>query len=169
MILVLIPIAWLVALPVLLVPARPMVWLALAAGTLCATGAIARSVALAGAGGAGAIGLYTAAILWTAAPPSALGAVSLGVALFLLLEGTAFRRRFHGASVRPAVVWRQALHWAGVVSAAIVAIVAVDGLSGALVFAAPSPVYATLAAASALGVVVGAVAMLTPRGEAGPR
>ena len=94
-----VPIGGLVALPVHVLPVRPIVWLVTSAGLLCVAGVLARSPALVGAGSGAAVLAYALALWIAAPPPDLLGAVAFGLALCLTLEGSHFAARLHGATV----------------------------------------------------------------------
>lgn len=167
--LLLIPIAGLVGLPLLAWPSSHVGWLATTAGLLCAAGALGRSLALASAGTMVAVVGYALALWLASSPLDTLGAIAFSIALVLVLEGTAFARRFHRASVHPSVVRGQARSWIGLAVASAVIVTVLDGLASLLVFVAPAPAYAAIAAVGALGAVLGVVGMVKRRAHSARR
>jgi hypothetical protein len=158
--LLLIPVAWLVAQPVGLLPVRPIATLAALAGLLCVTGVLWRSIALVSAGGTVALVAYALALWLAASPLDMPGTLAFGVALWLIVNGTDFARRFHGASVHRSAVRRQLRYWVEVTATSSMVVIVFDVLARLLAFAAPQPVYAVIAALGALGAVMGVVGML---------
>jgi hypothetical protein len=151
----------LVGIPLLRAPSELVGALGAIAGMLCAGGLITLSIPLLTAGASVALAEYALALVWIAsAPLDFVGAIGLGVALWLLFEVTAFAQRVRGVAVAPEVFREQARSW-------IATGVAIALLSGVVTIATsvvglrlPASVYPAAVALGALGVFVGVVRAL---------
>ncbi len=151
----------LVGVPLVRAPSELIGALGAIAGMLCAGGLITLSIPLLTAGTSLALAEYALALLWIAStPPDFVGAIGLGLTLWLLFEVTGFAQRVRGVAVAPEVFRGQARSW-------IATGLAVALLGGALAIATtivglrlPASAYPAVVALGALGVFVGAVRAL---------
>jgi hypothetical protein len=140
----------------LLVSPQKAVALAGAVGLLLAAAGIAAGWRWPITAAACAFLLEYALALWLSEAPSNIAAAAaVGVGILVFLQAADLAHRGRRAAVDGAVVWTHLVHWAGfgagVVVAALLAVAAAHGLTGVLPFAAAP----FLAAAGALGTVVG--------------
>jgi hypothetical protein len=145
----------------LLVSPHKAVGLAGAAGLLLAAAGIAAGWRWPITAAACAFLLDYALALWIAQAPSSIAAaVGVGVGILVFLQAADLAHRGRRAAVDGAVVWSHLIQWAGfgagVLVAALLAVAAAHGLMGMLPFAAAP----FLAAAGALGTVVGLALMI---------
>jgi len=154
--------------PLAIVPAAPVTWLALAAAAAGGVGALVLSVSLVTAGAS--LSLVAYAVALTVAGPVADPVVSvvLGGALVLLLALTHFAQRTEGALLAPGVVAGQIRHWLAVVGlgVAVAAALTLGGaVLGPVLVGATLPVVVVAAALGAVLTVAGVIALVTaPRG-----
>lgn len=103
---------------------------------------------------------YALALLVAEAPPNIVAAAAFGVGLLALLQAGDLALRTRRAAVSPTVIWSQLGRGiglaAGVLAAALLAVALAQGLAPALPFAATP----FLAAAGALGIMVGLAAVI---------
>ncbi len=90
------------------------------AGLFCIGGVVMLSIPLLTFGASLALTEYTLALWLAGSPPDLLGAIGLGVTLWLLFEVTGFAQRIQGVAVAPGVLRRQARSWIGTGIALIV-------------------------------------------------
>ena len=123
----------LAAFPLTVLSAPPVAWLAASALVIGGAGVIALSVPLVTAGASLALIAYTLALGIARAPVDPVAGIAVGAALVLLLALVHFTGRVHGAAVAGPVVDAQVRQWlivvaAGVVAAALCALLAVAGV-----------------------------------------
>ena len=151
----LIPIAALASAPVFLLPAPACAAVAAVAAVLCAVGALIRLRVLVTAGASLALVLYAAALAVTDAPPNALGAAAVGVALVLVLDVSDFARRFRDTSLTPGAWLAQIRHWAATAALGALGALALAAAPALVRLGGPPALYPFLAAAGALAAAAG--------------
>jgi len=159
------------AVPLAVYPAAPVTWLALAALLAGGAGVALLSPPIVTAGGALALIAYAVALLIARPALDPPGAITLGVALTLLVSSVHFAGRVHGAALGPSVVVTQVREWlraaaTGVLAAAILALAgaaAASGLRGASL-----PVVIAGAALGAGLAMAGVIVLLAARREPAP-
>jgi hypothetical protein len=153
-----------VGIPLAIVPAAPVTWLAVATLVVGTIGAFARSVPLVTAGAS--LSLIAYAVALTLAGPAAdpIASVVFGGTLVLLLALVHFAGRIEGAVVGPGVLAGQIRHWMVIVALGVAA-AAVLTLGGAvlapLLVGATLPVVVVAAALGAVLTVAGVISLVT--------
>ena len=150
--------------PLEILAAPPVTWLAGAALVIGSVGALALSMPLVTAGASLALIAYTLAL--TAARPVAdpIASVVFGGTLVLLLALVHFAGRIDGALVGPGVIAGQLRRWLGIVALGAVAAggLAVGGaVLGPILVGASLPVVVVAAAMGAVLTVAGVIALVT--------
>jgi hypothetical protein len=150
----------LVGIPLLRAPSELVGGVGALAGVLCGVGVVTQSISFLAAGASLALAEYALALWMTAAPPDVVGAIGLGVTLWLLLELTSFAVRVHGLAVAPVVFREQVRSW-------IATGVAISVLGGVLAMGTrlvdldlPGPARPAVVALGALAAFVGVVRAL---------
>jgi hypothetical protein len=158
----------LVAFPLVILPARPITWLAILALVVAGLGVVVLSVPVVATGASLALIAYALALVIVRPPVDPFTASAFGATLVLLLALVHFAARVRGAALGPAVIATQLRHWLAIVAAGLVAAIGLTAAAGALGGAlqhASLPVIVVTAALGALLTVGGAVLLLTPAPE----
>lgn len=162
--------AVLVAIPLAVLPAAPVTWLAIVAFGIGGVGVIVRSRPIVTAGAALALIAYAVALVTAGVVAHPVPAVAFGSTLVLLLALVHLSARVHGAALGPAVIAVQIRHWLGVVALGVVAAIGLTAaatLLGAMLRGASLPLVVAAAALGALMTTAGVIALVTAR-EAPP-
>lgn len=162
--------AVLVAIPLAVLPAAPVTWLAIVAFGIGGVGVIVRSRPIVTAGAALALIAYAVALVTARVVAHPVPAVAFGSTLVLLLALVHLSARVHGAALGPAVIAVQIRHWLGVVALGVVAAIGLTAaatLLGAALRGASLPLVVVAAALGALMATAGVIALVTAR-EAPP-
>jgi hypothetical protein len=163
-------VAVLVAIPLAVLPAAPVTWLATLAFGIGGAGVIVRSAPIVTAGASLALIAYALALVMTGAVVDPLAAIAFGSTLVLLLALVHFAGRVHGAAVGGAVIAVQVRQWLVIVAlgvAAAAGLTAAAAMLGATLRDASLPVVVVAAALGALMTTAGVIALVTAR-EAPP-
>src|SRR5262249_13802253 len=107
------PIAVMVAVPLLTSASAPVYMMEVLAVFVCIGGVLRYSLGALSAGAGLAVIGYTVALWSSAEGVDVIGATAFGLALLLLLDLGDFARRFRGAAVASSVVRAQIVYWAG--------------------------------------------------------
>lgn len=156
----------LAALPLSVLVAPPITWLALAALVVAGGGVIALSVPIVTAGACLALIAYTLALTIARPELDPIAAVAFGATLVLLLVLVHFARHVHGAAVAMSVVISQIRQWLAIVAAGIAAALVLTAGGAALAGAlrdAPLPAVVVAAALGALLAAAGVIVLVTTR------
>ena len=159
-------VAMLVAIPLAVLPAAPVTWLAMPALGVGGAGVIALSVPMVTAGASLALIAYAVALVIAGPAVDPIAAVALGAALVLLLALVHFAGRVQGAALGPAVIAAQVRHWLVIVA---LGVAAAAGLTTGGVVLGPTlrsaslPVVVIAAALGALMTTAGVIALVTAR------
>jgi hypothetical protein len=155
-----------VALPLAVLPARPVTWLVVPALSVGGAGVVALSVPLVTAGGSLALIAYALALVSARPAADPAVAIAFGATLVLLLALVHFAGRVQGAVIGPGVIASQIRHWLVIVTGGVVAAIVLTEAAtalGAMLQGVALPVVVVIAALGALGTVAGAIALLTTR------
>ena len=159
-------VAVLAALPLSVLSAPPITWLAVAALIVGGAGVAVLSVPVVTAGASLALIAYTLALVIARAAVDPITAIALGATLVLLLALVHFAGHVHGAAVAASVVASQIRQWLAIVTVGIAAALVLTAggvvMSGAL-RGAPLPVVVAAAALGALLAAAGVIALVTTR------
>jgi hypothetical protein len=161
-ILAILPVA---GLPLTVKPTWTVGAIGLVAGLVCLVGLLRRSPGATLAGGVLAVIDLALALWWSAASLGVFGAVTFGLALLLLLEGTHFANRFAGAEVDPTVWGSQVAWWIARAAACFGVAVVLVVIASALASFVPLFGRPVIAAAGALAAVVAATLAAQPEEE----
>ena len=159
-------VAVLVAIPLTVLPAAPVTWLAMLAFGVGSAGVIVRVTPLVTAGASLALIAYAVALVTAGAVVDLVAAVAFGSTLVLLLGLAHLAARVHGAAIGPAVIAVQARHWLVIVAlgaVAAVGLMAGGAVLGATLRGASLPVVVVAAALGALLTTAGVIALVTAR------
>jgi hypothetical protein len=155
-------------LPVSVLPAPPVTWLAAGALVVGAAGVVARVVPLVTAGASLALVAYALALVIERPPVSAVAASTLGATLVLLLALVQFEDHVRGAALGPRVVAGQARRWLAVAAVGAAAAAALTAVAAPLRVALAGvalPVVVIVAALGALMTVAGVIVLVTTAGD----
>jgi predicted Co/Zn/Cd cation transporter (cation efflux family) len=158
--------AILVAVPLAVLPAAPVTWLAVPALGVGGAGVMVLSVPMVTAGASLALIAYAAALVIAGPAVDPVVAIALGAALVLLLALVHFAGRVHGAALGPAVIAAQVRHWLMIVALGVAAAVGltVGGMVlGPTLGGASLPVVVVAAALGALMTTAGVIALVMAR------
>jgi hypothetical protein len=153
------------ALPLAVLPSRPITWLVAAALVVGGAGVVVLSVPLVTVGASLALIAYTLALVIVGPAVDPVAAIAFGVTLVLLLALVHFAGRVDGAAISPAVITAQIRHWLVIVAAGVVAAVVllVAGAAlGATLLGAALPVVVVVAALGAVLTMVGVITLVSP-------
>lgn len=157
-------VAILVGIPLAILPAAPVTWLAVVALVIGTIGALVLSVAFVTAGASLTLIAYAVALALARPAADPIASVVLGGTLVLLLALVHFANRIEGAVVGPGVVAGQIRHWLAIVALGVAAAAALTlggaALGPALV-GATLPVVVVAAALGALLAVAGVISLVT--------
>ena len=161
-------VAVLAAFPLTALAGPPVTWLAVLVLVVGGAGVVLLSVPVVTAGAVIALIAYALALV--IAPPAfdPVPAIALGATLVALLALVHFGARVQGAAVGRAVAAAQVRQVLVIVALGVVAaagLTAAAAFLGALVRAPSLPLVVAISALGAVLVVLGAVALATPRGE----
>ncbi len=159
-------VAVLVAIPLAVLPAAPVTWLAILAFGVGSAGVIVRSTPIVTAGASLALIAYAVALVTARAVVDPVAAIAFGSALVLLLALVHFAARVHGAAIGPAVIAVQIRQWLVIVALGVVAAVGLTAAAtvlGATFRGASLPVVVVAAALGALMTTAGVIALVTAR------
>jgi hypothetical protein len=153
-----------VGIPLAILPAAPVTWLAVVALAVGATGALALSVTLVTAGASLALVAYAVALALARPAADPIASVVFGGTLVLLLALVHFASRIDDAVVGPGVLAGQIRHWMAIVALGVAA-AAVLTMGGAVLgpalVGATLPVVVVAAALGALLAVAGVISLVT--------
>ncbi len=159
-------VAVLAALPLSVVFAPPVTWLAVAALVVGGAGVAALSVPVVTAGASLALIAYTLALVIARSPVDPVAGIAFGAALVLLLALVAFAGKVRGATVAASVVASQIRQWLVTIAAGVAAALVLTAggavLGGALRGAA-LPVLVVVAALGTLLAAAGVIVLVTTR------
>jgi hypothetical protein len=159
-------VAVLVAIPLAVLPAAPVTWLATLAFGVGSAGVIVRVTPIVTAGASLALIAYAVALVTAGAAADPVTAVAFGSTLVLLLALVHFAARVHDAAVGPGVITVQLRQWLAIVALGIVAAVGLTAggaVLGATLRGASLPVVVVAAALGALMTTAGVIALVTTR------
>jgi hypothetical protein len=154
----------LVAVPVAVLPAAPVSWLAVGALAVAGAGIAMLSVSVVTAGATLALITYALALVIAQPPVDPVAAIAVGVDAVGLLALVQFAGHAQGALLGPAVLAgriRQLLLGSGLGAAVSVALIAVATVLGFVLRDATLPVVVAAAALGALLAMAGLVALVT--------
>jgi hypothetical protein len=163
-------VAVLVAIPLAVLPAAPVTWLAILAFCVAGAGVIVGSRPIVTAGASLALIAYAVALVTAEAVVDPLAAVAFGATLVLLLPLVHLSAHVHGAAIGPAVIAVQIRHWLVIVALGVVAAIgltAAAAMVGTTLRGASLPLVVVAAALGALMTTAGVIALVTAR-EAPP-
>ncbi|HUF92567.1 MAG TPA: hypothetical protein VMR23_09345 [Candidatus Limnocylindria bacterium] len=156
----------LAALPLTVLSAPPVAWLAACALVIGGAGVIALSVPLVTAGASLALIAYTLALVVARAAVDPVAGIAAGATLVLLLALVHFAARVRGAAVAGPVIAAQIRQWLAVAAAGVVAALvlsAAASAAGAVLRGAGLAVVVVAAALGALLAAAGMIALMTTR------
>lgn len=159
-------VAVLVAIPLAVLPAAPVTWLAILAFGVGGAGVMVRSTPIVTTGASLALIAYAVALVTAGAVVDPVAAIVFGSTLVLLLALVHFAGRVHGAAIGPAVIAVQVRHWLVIVALGVVAAVGLTAggaVLGAMLRGASLPVVVVAAALGALMTTAGVIALVTAR------
>jgi hypothetical protein len=159
--------ALLVAIPLAVLPAAPVTWLAILAFCVGGAGVIVRSRPIVTAGASLALIAYAVALVTAEAVVDPVAAVAFGSTLVLLLALVHLSARVHGAAIGAAVIAVQIRHWLVIVALGVVAAIGLTAAAvvlGATLRGASLPLVVVAAALGALMTTAGVIALVTARG-----
>jgi hypothetical protein len=164
-------VALVAGIPLAILPAAPVSWLAVVAAATGGVGVLALSVSLVTASASLSLIAYALALSWARPAADPVVSVILGGALVLVLALTHFARGSEGAMLGPGVIAGLIRHWLAIVGLGVAAaLVLVLGavVLVPLVAGASLPVVVVAGALGAALTVAGVIALLTtPRGTDG--
>jgi hypothetical protein len=163
-------VAMLVAIPLAVLPAAPVTWLAIPALGVGGAGAILLVIPIVTMGASLALIAYAVALVTAGAAIDPVAAIAFGSTLVLLLALVHFAARVRGAAIEGAVIAVQLRHWLMIAALGVVAAVALTvggAMLGAALGGASLPVLVVAAALGALMTSAGVIALVTAR--AAPR
>ena len=158
-----------VGIPLAILPAAPISWLAVAAAATGGVGVLALSVSLVTASATLSLIGYALALSWARPDADPVVSVILGSALVLVLALTHFARRSEGAMLGPGVMAGLIRHWLAIVGFGVVAAVVLTlggVVLGAALVGASLPVVVVAAALGAALTVAGVIALVTTARDA---
>jgi predicted Co/Zn/Cd cation transporter (cation efflux family) len=159
-------VAVLVAIPLAVLPAAPVTWLAMAALGVGGAGVLVLSVPMVTTGASLALIAYASALVIAGPAVDPVAAIAVGATLVLLLALVHFAGRVQGAALGPAVIAAQVRHWLVIVAlgaAAAVGLTAGGVVLGPTLRGASMPVVVVAAALGALMTTAGVIALVTAR------
>jgi predicted Co/Zn/Cd cation transporter (cation efflux family) len=159
-------VAVLVAIPLAVLPAAPVTWLAILAFGVGGAGVIVRSTPIVTTGASLALIAYASALVIAGPAVDPVAAIAVGAALVLLLALVHFAGRVQGAALGPTVLASQVRHWLMIVAlgaAAAGALTAGGVVLGPTLRGASLPVVVVAAALGALMTTAGVIALVTAR------
>ena len=158
--------AVLVAVPLAILPAAPVTWLAMAALSVGGAGVLVLSVPMVTTGASLALIAYASALVIAGPAVDPVAAIAVGATLVLLLALVHFAGRVQGAALGPAVIAAQVRHWlviGGLGVAAAAGLTAGGVVLGPALRGASLPVVVVAAALGALMTTAGVIALVTGR------
>jgi predicted Co/Zn/Cd cation transporter (cation efflux family) len=158
--------AVLVAIPLAVLPAAPVTWLAMPALGVGGAGVLVLSVPIVTTGASLALIAYASALVIAGPAVDPVAAIAVGAALVLLLALVHFAGRVQGAALGPAVLASQVRHWLMIVAlgaAAAGGLTAGGVVLGSTLRGAALPVVVVAAALGALMTTAGVIALVTAR------
>ena len=155
--------AFVVGLPLTVLPSPHLGWLLVPAMLAGALGVVMLSVPLTTAGAALTLIAYTAALLIGRPRPDLVTATVFGIALVLLLTLVHFAQRVDGAAITRAVIRSEVREWLMIVAVGALAAVVLTmaGIAIRVLLPDVAPAVAVAAAVGALVTVVGTIALVT--------
>ena len=159
-------VAVLVAIPLTVLPAAPVTWLAILAFGVGGAGVIVRSRPIVTAGASLALITYAVALVTAEAVVDPVAAVAFGSTLVLLLALVHLSARVHDAAIGPAVMAVQIRHWLVIVALGVVAAIGLTAAAvvlGATLGGASLPLVVVAAALGGLMTTAGVIALVTAR------